>query len=56
MTPNQQLREALRLAFGREQYEFHGRETHLGQDYLIWILVANPWPGHAVGKRWARLA
>jgi hypothetical protein len=56
MSPNQQLREALRLAFGREQYEFHGRETHMGQDYLIFKLVANPWPGHAVGKRWARLA
>lgn len=56
LNPHQQLRETLRAAFGREQYEFHGRETHLGQDYLIFKLVANPWPGHDIGKRWARLA
>lgn len=40
----------------RERYEFYRREHHYGEDYLVWRLVANPWPGHAVGKRWARLA
>jgi len=56
MSPNQQLREALRLEFDRELYEFYGRETRRGQDYLIWKLVSSPWPGHVIGKRWERLA
>lgn len=40
----------------REVYKFSHRETHFGEDYLIWILVAHPWPERRIGKRWARLA
>jgi hypothetical protein len=51
---NGKFRQALSEIYGRERYAFHGREHFFGCDYLIWKLVANPWPGHAIGKRWAR--
>jgi hypothetical protein len=56
MSQNQQVREAYRREFGRELYEFYCRETRRGQDYLIWKLVSSPWPGHAIGNQWERLA
>lgn len=39
----------------RERWQFLGRETHYGFDYLIWTLAGNPKPPNALGTRWARV-
>ena len=39
----------------RERWQFLGRETHYGFDYLIYVLVENPHGRNYLGKRWARV-
>jgi hypothetical protein len=39
----------------RERWQFLGRETHYGFDYLVYVLVENPRGRNYLGKRWARV-
>lgn len=57
MTTHTQLDRVIRTLANqkpRERWVFLGRETHLGYQYLIWELTANPRGRNYIGKRHAK--